>query len=161
MGLATASAMSFSMDGGLWMKRMREEMGMTLVEVLVALLILALGLLGAGAVQLKALRYTESARMNTQAAFIAAGMLERIRASADQASPGEEVLGNVLARDLAEFASDVASFGGADAKGDVSTAQGLYTVHIAWDDSRASGSSEQLRSLELGSRLVVRPGGVR
>ncbi|WP_122752343.1 type IV pilus modification protein PilV, partial [Pseudomonas viridiflava] len=55
--------------------------GMTLIEVLVALLILTVGLLGAGAVQLNALKYTDSSRMTSQASFIAYDMMDRIRAN--------------------------------------------------------------------------------
>ena len=53
--------------------------GMTLIEVLVALLILTVGLLGAAAVQLNALKYTDSSRMTSQASFIAYDMMDRIR----------------------------------------------------------------------------------
>ncbi len=63
-----------------WSKHAQE--GMTLIEVLVALLILGVGLLGAAAVQLNALKYTDSARMTSQASFIAYDMLDRIRANA-------------------------------------------------------------------------------
>ncbi len=70
-----------------WTLRMRAGMqgsqeGMTLVEVLVALVILGVGLLGAAAFQLNALKYTDSARMTSQASFIAYDMLDRIRANA-------------------------------------------------------------------------------
>jgi type IV pilus assembly protein PilV len=43
----------------------RTQRGMTLIEVLVALLILTVGLLGAAAVQLNALKYTDSSRMRS------------------------------------------------------------------------------------------------
>ncbi|MFS1291143.1 type IV pilus modification protein PilV [Pseudomonas piscis] len=145
------------------MKGAGSEFGMTLIEVLVALLVLALGLLGAAAVQLKALQYTDSARMSTQASFIAHGMLERIRTSTPsdvlQAKPGEAASGGLRAQDLADFASDVANFAGVDARGRVDAGQGLYIVHITWDDSRASGSGGQSRELMLGSRLAIASDG--
>ena len=52
-----------------------------MIEVLVATVILAGGLLGAAAVQLNALKHTDSALMTTQASFIAYDMLDRIRAN--------------------------------------------------------------------------------
>ena len=60
----------------------QQQAGMTLIEVLVAALILGLGLLGAASAQINALKYTDSARMSTQASFIAYDMLDRMRANA-------------------------------------------------------------------------------
>lgn len=57
------------------------QTGMTLIEVLVATLILSGGLLGGAVAQLNALKHTDSAMMSTQANFIAYDMLDRIRAS--------------------------------------------------------------------------------
>ncbi|MDQ3202970.1 MAG: type IV pilus modification protein PilV, partial [Pseudomonadota bacterium] len=62
-----------------WSKVAQE--GTTLIEVLVALLILTVGLLGAAAFQLNALKYTDSSRMTSQASFIAYDMMDRIRAN--------------------------------------------------------------------------------
>ncbi|BCQ64926.1 hypothetical protein PBOI14_66760 [Pseudomonas sp. Boi14] len=94
--------------------------GMTLIEVLVALLILAVGLLGAAAVQIKALQYTDSSRMTTQASFIAYDMLDRIRANAaadySVAIPAEGNPGNVRDQDLYDFAANIASFAGPAAR---------------------------------------------
>src|SRR5471032_2899795 len=59
----------------------RHQSGMTLIEVLVAVLILAVGLLGAAVIQLNALKYTDSSRMISQASFIAYDMLDRVRAN--------------------------------------------------------------------------------
>lgn len=59
----------------------RTQEGMTLIEVLVAMLILGVGLLGAAMIQLNALKYTDSSRMTSQASFIAYDMLDRIRAN--------------------------------------------------------------------------------
>ena len=59
-----------------------QQIGMSLIEVLVSLLILGVGLLGAGLIQLNALKYTDSSRMISQASFVAYDMLDRIRANA-------------------------------------------------------------------------------
>ena len=94
------------------MREQHAQDGMTLIEVLVALLILAVGLLGGAAVQIKALQYTDSSRMSTQASFIAYDMLDRIRANtaADYgvATPAAGSPGNVRDQDLHDFASNVA-----------------------------------------------------
>ncbi|NBF06162.1 type IV pilus modification protein PilV [Pseudomonas sp. Fl5BN2] len=139
--------------------------GMTLIEVLVALLILVVGLLGAAAIQIKALQYTDSARMSTQASFIAYDMLDRIRANAAAdytlAAPAEGAPGNVRDQDLHDFASNVVNFGGPSARGSISASQQVYTIHITWDDSRAEGRVDSQRSLVLSSRIALGPGGVQ
>ncbi|AZC25997.1 MULTISPECIES: type IV pilus modification protein PilV [Pseudomonas] len=141
------------------------QAGTSLVEVLVALSILALGLLGAALVQLKALQYTDSARMSTQASFIAYDMLDRIRANAGAdytvASRGDEHRDNIRDQDLNDFASNVASFGGPGAKGSISLERGVHSVRISWDDSRAAGASGTQRSLLLGSKLSAEAGGAQ
>lgn len=147
------------------MREQHAQDGMTLIEVLVALLILAVGLLGAAAVQIKALQYTDSSRMSTQASFIAYDMLDRIRANtaADYgvATPAAGSPGNVRDQDLHDFASNVANFGGASAKGSISVNQQVYTIRITWDDSRAEGHSRSQRALVLSSRVAVDSGGAR
>ncbi len=125
---------------------MHAQDGMTLIEVLVALLILCVGLLGAAAVQLNALKYTDSSLMTTQASFIAYDMLDRIRASA-----------GVLDQDLYDFTANIESFGGASATGRVSQSQQMYSIRIEWDDSRAAGAGDSRRSLEVSSLVAATP----
>ncbi|KAF0866921.1 type IV pilus modification protein PilV [Pseudomonas sp. LD120] len=140
------------------MNERQAQDGMTLIEVLVALLILTLGLLGAAVVQIKALQYSDSSRMSTQASFIAYDMLDRIRANvaadytlATSASGGAS---DVRHQDLHEFASNVESFAGPSAKGSISVNRQVYTIRITWDDARAEGQAVSLRSLELSSRVA-------
>ena len=73
------------------------QKGMTLIEVLVSVLILAIGILGAAAIQLNALKYTDSSAMTSQASFIAYDMMDRIRANVDGNAAGNGA-NNVLAR---------------------------------------------------------------
>ncbi|AZD18112.1 type IV pilus modification protein PilV [Pseudomonas chlororaphis] len=142
------------------------QAGMTLIEVLVAVLILGVGLLGAAAVQLNALRYTDSALMTSQASFIAYDMLDRIRANsaADYtvAAPEAGNFGVVRDQDLYDFKRNVESFGGPTAEGHISLKQGVFTISITWDDARAAHSSgepaEGSRSFVLSSRVAVDPG---
>ncbi|AZC33514.1 type IV pilus modification protein PilV [Pseudomonas chlororaphis] len=142
------------------------QAGMTLIEVLVAVLILGVGLLGAAAVQLNALRYTDSALMTSQASFIAYDMLDRIRANsaADYtvAAPDTGNFSVVRDQDLYDFKRNIESFGGPTAEGHISLKQGVFTISITWDDSRAAHASAQpegSRSFVLSSRVAVDPGG--
>ena len=98
----------------------RRQTGMTLIEVLVALLILAVGLLGAAAIQLNALKYTDSSRMISQASFIAYDMLDRIRANAAadyawgraERAPASSASASVRDLDLHDFEANILGFAG-------------------------------------------------
>jgi type IV pilus assembly protein PilV len=142
-----------------WSKRAQD--GMTLIEVLVALLILSVGLLGAAAFQLNALKYTDSARMASQASFIAYDMMDRIRAnsSADYTvtPPTSGNLNVARDQDLYDFTSNIVSFGGPTATGSIALNQRVYTITITWDDSRAANTANARRSFALTSRATVDP----
>ena len=60
--------------------------GLSLIEVLVALLVLGIGVMGYAALQLKAVRMTEDTYARSQAMAIAQDMMERIRANVDALS---------------------------------------------------------------------------
>ena len=142
-----------------WSKRAQE--GMTLIEVLVALLILGVGLLGAAAFQLNALKYTDSARMTSQASFIAYDMMDRIRANAAAdytvTPPTSGNPNDARDQDLYDFTRNIAGFGGETATGSISLNQRVYTITITWDDSRAANAADSRRSFVLTSRATVDP----
>lgn len=144
----------------------RTQGGMTLIEVLVALLILGVGLLGAAMIQLNALKYTDSSRMTSQASFIAYDMLDRIRANAGAdytvTPPSSPNLNVARDQDLYDFKTNITSFGGATATGTIALNQRVYTITISWDDARAANTSnvaEARRSFVLTSRVAVDPVG--
>lgn len=135
----------------------RLQSGMTLVEVLVATVILASGLLGAAAVQLNALKHTDSALMTTQASFIAYDMLDRIRAnpSADYAVSSAAVgLHSVLGQDLADFKRNIRQFGGDSAQGRIIFNDSQVAITLEWDDARASKKEGALQAFTLTSQIA-------
>ena len=142
-----------------WSARAQE--GTTLIEVLVALLILTVGLLGAAAFQLNALKYTDSSRMTSQASFIAYDMLDRIRANSGAdytvTPPTSGNLNVARDQDLYDFTSNITTFLGNTATGTVTLNQRVYTITITWDDSRAANAANSRRSLVVTSRAAVDP----
>lgn len=110
----------------------RKQRGLTLIEVMVAQVVLALGLLGAAGLQLRSVQGTDSARMVSQGAVIAHGMLERARSAR-----------GVDGRDQAELQRQVEAFAGASGRG-VFRGNGVL---VSWRDERGGGG---LRSIELG-----------
>jgi type IV pilus assembly protein PilV len=162
---------------------LKRQSGMTLVEVLISVLVLAIGLLGAAAIQLNALKYTDSSTMTSQASFIAYDMMDRIRANVDgnavsngttdvlstyaisataAASAGN--LNDARVQDLADFKNNIAAFGGSTAQGSIVIAKPVVTITITWDDSRAvlgndavraTNPTSTLRTFTLASRIGV------
>lgn len=147
----------------------RHQSGMTLIEVLVAVLILAVGLLGAAVLQLNALKYTDGARMISQASFIAYDMLDRIRANsganyswglAERAPPSTSGA-SVRDLDLHDFEANIMGFAGESAKGSVAISGSEVTVSISWDDARGSNARGARETFTLTSRVAGEPEAVR
>ena len=68
--------------------RLRRNKGFTLLEILVALLVLSIGLLGLAGLQTFSLRNNHSALLRSQAVVLAYDALDRMRANRDQAMLG-------------------------------------------------------------------------
>ncbi len=67
---------------------MSRAAGYTLVEVLVALVVISIGLLGLAGLQVTALKQNQSAYMRSQATLLAYDLLERVRANPSGLTPG-------------------------------------------------------------------------
>ena len=147
----------------------RGQQGLSLIEVLVSVLILAIGLLGAAAIQLNALKYTDSSTMNTQASFIAYDMMDRIRANPDAAyglasldsAPTSGSFSAPVTQDLYDFATNIKAIGGTAAT--IVKNGYVYTITITWNDVRAvsaanqvnSGSATTSQTFTLSSRVAA------
>lgn len=66
--------------------RTTQQAGSSLVEVMVALFVLAIGLLGILAMQSKSMQFNQSAHVYSQAVYLANDIAERIRMNPGQAS---------------------------------------------------------------------------
>ena len=150
---------------------LRAQVGVTLIEVLVTALVLTVGLLGAAAVQLKALQYTDAARMDAQASLIAYDMLDRIRANVDgnpdraasifasyalaslDQAPSSANPGNARDQDLFDFKNNIQAFAGKDAEASIVLGGPSVTINLQWSDRRAAGQEGALRAFTLDSAL--------
>ncbi|QJQ94283.1 MULTISPECIES: type IV pilus modification protein PilV [Halomonadaceae] len=92
------------------------QRGVTLIEVLVAVLILSLGLLGVAAMQTKSLSMNHSAYMRSQANSMAYDVIDRMRANRGAALSGAynhqrkaaaPAGGSVAATDVRDWLSDL------------------------------------------------------
>ena len=115
------------------------QQGMTLIEVMVAIVVLGLGVFASAGLQLRALQATDSALRGTQAAYLAQGVLEQARA-----------IGGLRNQDLVQLSSDVHTLIGPLATAEVAQGVAGVVVQINWDDSRAG--LEQ-RSVSLAGKF--------
>ncbi len=124
--------------------------GFTLIEVLVALLITALGVLGLVAANLNALKFNQTADVRSHANLLAYDIVDRMRANRFAARTGDYDLaitagaptGNDIAElDLRDWLSNVA---GQLPAGDGSvTRDGTrVTITVQWDESRMGGTRQ-------------------
>jgi type IV pilus assembly protein PilV len=139
------------------------QTGMTLIEVLFALLVFSIGMLGVAMLQLNALKHTDSAMRSTQVSFIAQDLLERVRAN-PAANYSLASLSHAPAsgspdiprdQDLFDFAEQLRNAVGEDVQASVAVAVNQATVTLDWNDARAQSDDAYRQTLTLSS--LVRP----
>lgn len=132
----------------------RHAQGAGLIEVLVAILVLAVGVLGVAATQLLSLRTSQSAYERSQAVAQAYAVLDAMRANRDEAvierydvpmtcAPPEA--GDLVANDLRHWITSMqrdrvlgpTACGAIECRGDE------CMVTVQWNDERAGGAQQQ------------------
>jgi type IV pilus assembly protein PilV len=137
----------------------RASKGFTLVEILVALVVLSIGLLGVAALQLMSLRSNHASALRSQATFLAYDIVDRMRANCDAALNGNYDIAygttpsgaGVANTDLAAWRANVAStlpaFDNAGtvepAKGEIVRNGDVFTIRIRWSDWDDSGANSR------------------
>lgn len=125
----------------------RTQQGTTLIEVLVTLVLLAIGLLGLAGLQASSVQSNHSAYYRSQATILAYDITDRMRTNRAAALDGSydinfpdpanppAVSGSRAEQDLAEWLNHLAKTlpGGT---GRVERNDNLITIHVRWDDSR-------------------------
>lgn len=127
---------------------MKKQAGVSMIEVLIAVLILAIGLLGVASMQIRAVQGTQSSNLRTLAATLAQEGLDSFRATRSPAAAGVAAAQTAalaawnarIARVLPGGAGTIVfqqnpSIVGATGGG-VSPGGGVLTVTIRWDDTR-------------------------
>lgn len=142
---------------------LKQQRGFTLLEVLIALLVLSIGLLGLAALQTVGLRSNQMATMRTQATWVAYEITDRIRANlvgtyeldADNnvtgvfqhyvitSCPPADVAQAMALDDRTEFCNTVSQLPG----GQVAITQSIdadnvasYLVTVYWDEARTGAT---------------------
>lgn len=143
--------------------RLRTQRGFTLIEVLVTVIILAIGLLGLAGLQLSGMRYTHSAYQRSQATILCNDVIDRMRVNRLVAATGAYNIAigaapanvscigtgancdpdNLAKADLSEWKQSLAAI---LPLGDGAIAQNgaSFTITIQWDDSRGAEPAKTL-----------------
>lgn len=143
--------------------RMKAQRGFTLIEVLVTVIILAIGLLGLAGLQLSGMRYTHSAYQRSQATILGNDIVDRMRVNRVSAENGayDIAIGaapsevscrgagtdcspaDLAIADLFEWKQALAAVLPAG-DGAVQRDGGSLTVTIQWDDTRGEEDAKTL-----------------
>lgn len=139
----------------------RHQSGVTLIEVLVALLVLSIGLIGVAALQANALQANHGSQLRSQATNLAYDISDRMRTNRQAALNGDYVgqfnaatcpssaaeipnpTGSLASRDLTEWQVALAC-GLPGGRGEISRSGDEFVITIRWNNERlAEDASEQ------------------
>lgn len=104
----------------------QRQRGVSLIEVLVAVLVIAVGLLGLAGLQLKAMQNSQSSYLSSQAVIMASSIIDQARAQGGHLSDSDKTRwGNQLANFLPDGSGTAT----------INTASKQITVTISWIDA--------------------------
>jgi type IV pilus assembly protein PilV len=115
---------------------MSRQTGSSLLEVLIAVVILAFGLLGLAGLQATSVKSSHSAYQRSQATLLAYDMVDRMRAARTAAIAGRFDDGSAHADRATWNAALVRTLGVGATGSVVRAANNRVTVTIRWDDNR-------------------------
>lgn len=144
----------------------RRQSGSSLLEVLIAVLVLAIGMLGMAALQSITLRNSNSSSGRSQAVIQTYSLMDSLRLNRTAAQAGTYNVSSWTCASATAATGSTADYsvfnawlgqvqstlGDPNACGRVVCSAASCTVGIRWDDSRATGGDNQL-SVETTSRL--------
>jgi len=120
----------------------KTQRGTTLVEVLVALVVLSVGLLGIAALQMTSLRNNRGAHLRSQAQVLAYDIADRMRANRNVALANAYVValgvtpagGTLDALDLQDWKATLAQ-ALPSGDGEITRVGNMFRIRIRWTDS--------------------------
>lgn len=138
----------------------RSARGFTLLEVLVAMVVLSVGLLGLSGLQTTGLRNNHGAFLRSQATLVAHDVIDRMRANRDSAIAGNYDIDyasdpvsvnctsncpalQVAQMDVKGWRDYVARLPGGESELDVD-ADGIAEVKVRWSDARGGADKQEL-----------------
>ncbi|MEX1668214.1 type IV pilus modification protein PilV [Zhongshania guokunii] len=134
------------------MTKSQRSAGYSLIEVLVALLVTATGVMGSVATHLNAIKFNQTADVRSHATLLAYEIVDRMRANRNAALAGDYTISlsaeapsitpNTIAQiDLQDWFTAIGSRLTAG-DGAIAKKGNIFTVTVQWDESRISRSRE-------------------
>jgi type IV pilus assembly protein PilV len=126
-------------------RRRRVQSGAGLIEILIAILVVAIGVIGVSRVQINMLRSTQDAMLRTQASILAYDMIDRLRLDRERAlagaydrSFGDEApgTGTIPGDAVNEWLNQLARLPEGD--GAILRNVNQFTVRVRWDETRGA-----------------------
>jgi type IV pilus assembly protein PilV len=135
----------------------RKQAGMTLVEVLVAVVLISVGLLGVAALQLTSLRGNQDSYARSQAAVLAGDIIERMRANQlgfgrGDYDPAAGAAGTIAATDIARWQATIDQVlpgGAAVAQGSIVRNGNIVTVTVQWNEREEQATAQTRNPADL------------
>jgi type IV pilus assembly protein PilV len=125
------------------------QRGMTLIEILVAIVVMSIGLLGLAGLQVKGIQVNQGSIFRSQASLLAEDMADRMRSDSTGAKAGNYTLstptstptatGATLAA-ITEWQAQVAALPGGQAT-IIPVAGNVMQITVGWVDTRAQGGA--------------------
>lgn len=111
----------------------RKQVGVSLIEVMVALVVLSVGLLGLAVLQFKALQGTHAAYQATLASLIATDAEERLWLARAEGAVSEEAVQGAWRTNWVNVLPEVETSSSIEVDGTT------FTISVIWDESRFGG----------------------
>jgi len=139
-----------------------DQRGMTLIEILVAIVVLSIGLLGLAGLQMKGLQVNQGSTYRWQATMLAEDIADRIRADQTHAGSYALALGATPAPTgnpgtdaaMAGWFAQVQAMPGGKAAITQVTLKAIQ-IHIAWADTRAQRGAGDTSLVDTGTYTLT------
>jgi type IV pilus assembly protein PilV len=140
------------------------QRGIGIIEIMVAVLVLSIGLLGLAGLQMRTLRNSESSMQRNIAVVETHAVADAMRADRIKATnggydialdadpPDGDTFSEVV---LASWRQNIVNSLGEGATGAVDCNGTLCSITIRWNDSRASGNAEDLETFEITTEVQL------
>lgn len=142
----------------------KTSQGFSLVEVLVALLLLSVGLLGLAGLQARGLKDNQMSLQHSQAVLYATDMIDEMRVHRAKALAGEYNIGlddgaaakgatKIVLKDLLNWKADVARLPGGKGSVQVNAATSVVTVTVQWSEVNSATRQEEMIAYIMQTQL--------
>lgn len=115
----------------------KQQRGASLIEVLIAIVVISIGLLGLAGLQTSSIKSNHSSYLRSQATLLAYDLSDRMRASRSAALSGD-YNSSSSHTDKTNWDELLSELMGSDAESTVTRSGNEFTITITWNDARGN-----------------------